>query len=260
MQLAKLLNALINEGRGGFLVSDTHAAAKQHLKLLGKGGWRHSNRGRHAGCRCGQRRKTCFGGIRASTGGFAGKDGDVIIACWGLPSLPQRTDDLRDLGLVSRRKELVTAPTNLYPMQSWDHFVSKQDFYSFSLHLIPFSFSFIAPSWSIPLDYWIHFFLWTLDCYFLHIPSKQNVYSYPHLNMCFLFVFKHLMCKLNALSLAQFVCLCRENQRNTERQKTGCPTHAFIYRSLLQHQHCIFFFFDNSTGSTTRCKQCTVIL
>lgn len=97
VQLAKLLDALINQSRRRILVSDTGTTTKQHLELFGKGCRRHSDRGCHGGRRCRERRKTGFRGISASAGSIAGKNGDVIVACWALPSLSQRTDDLRYL-------------------------------------------------------------------------------------------------------------------------------------------------------------------
>ena len=112
-RLAELLDALVDEGGRRLLVRHGHAAAEQHLKLLGEsrgGQLRGRQRGRGHGRRPGCRRRRCGdggkggaalgngkapgGGGRRSVGGGC----DIISACGALARLAQCADDLRDLG------------------------------------------------------------------------------------------------------------------------------------------------------------------
>lgn len=79
VQLAELLDALVDQGGGGFLVSDRDAAAEQNLKLLGECRRRDGSVGRRgAGCR-GDSGEARLGRVAASTCGFPRGDTSVVI-------------------------------------------------------------------------------------------------------------------------------------------------------------------------------------
>lgn len=82
VQLAELLDALVDQCRGGFLVSDGHAAAEQDLKLLGEDRRRHWSAGRRGGGGGGRRGdggEARLGQVAASTHGFARGEAGVVI-------------------------------------------------------------------------------------------------------------------------------------------------------------------------------------